>query len=180
MFRPYVRGTNHFPKQDVVYWDFTPLIAEPDIRTKAVQKILDHFEGKQFTHIAAIEAKGFSIGSMVAHELHLPMVLVRKPGLIPGKILSEGFVKEYGTGVYEMAEGRLSAGNRVLIVYDILAAAGATEAAIKLIEKQGATVEGCAYVIELMYLNAREHLPGLDICSLVQIHECEKNAIQGC
>ncbi len=178
MFRPYVRGSNHFPKQDVVYWDFTELIAEPDVRSKAIQAVLDHFSDRDFTHVAAIEAKGFTIGSLLGHALHLPILLIRKPGLIPGRILSESFVKEYGTGTYEMAENRLPSKSRVLLVYDILAEAGATQAAIRLIERQGALVHGCAYIIELLYLNARQNLSGLNLFSLIQIDENEKNALQ--
>lgn len=178
MFRQYIQGTNHFPKPDVVYWDFTGLLTDPEARKKAIHEICDHFKNKGLTHIAAIEAKGFILGSLLAHEMNLPLFLVRKPGLIPGSVINHSFDKEYGTGAYEMAKRTLSSDSKVLIVYDILAGPGATLAAAKLIQESGGNVEGCAYVVELSYLSAREKLKGMDVYSLVKINEKERDAIR--
>lgn len=178
MFKPYVKGVDHFPKENVVYWDFTPLLTEPSVRKEAIKAILEHYKDTAFTHVVAIEAKGFIIGSLLAHELHLPLVLVRKPGLTPKPVLSQSFVKEYGTAAYEIAEGRLNPGNRVLLVYDILAGPGATFAAVHLIRSAGAEVIGCAYVVELTYLQANEQLKEFDVYSLIKIDANDRDAIR--
>lgn len=178
MFKPYVKGTENFPKPGIVYWDFTPLLADPEMRAKAIEAFCEHFKDSGYTHIAAIEAKGFILGSLLAHEMHLPLVLVRKPGLTPGQVVSESFVKEYGTSTYEMAKDRIAPKSKVLLVYDILAGPGASLAAVNLIQESGAKVLGCAYVIELTYLSGREQLPGLDVFSLVKIYEDERDGIR--
>lgn len=166
-YRNYLETCTDFPKQGVVYWDFTPILANPDVFRAAVLDIAAHFKG--VTKIAAVEAKGFTLGAALAYELQLPLVLIRKPELTPGKTLSEKFVKEYGVGEYHIKEGVVGSKDRVLIVYDIMAGAGATEAAIKLVERSGGNVVGCAYVIELDYLKGREGLVGYDLFSLVRI-----------
>lgn len=177
MFRSYIHPVNDFPKKDVVYWDFTPLLADPLIREKALSHFLHHFHSDSFTHIAAIESKGFIWGSLLAHEMNLPLCLIRKPWLTPGPVFSQRFDKEYGTGTYEIARHALQSGNRVLLVYDILAGPGATLAAVKLIQQAGATTVGCAYVVELGYLPGREQLNGLNIFSLVKIEEQDSHDV---
>ncbi|MDP2672571.1 MAG: adenine phosphoribosyltransferase [Nanoarchaeota archaeon] len=164
-----------FPKKGVEFWDFTPLLENPKLFKEKIKRIAIHFKGK-FTKIAAIEAKGFIIGSALAYETKKPLILVRKPGLIPGEVISEKFEKEYGFGEYQIKKGVLNNSDKVLIVYDILAGPGAAKAAINLVEKSGAKVSGCAFVIELEYLNGREKLKGYKIFSLVKIEK--KNAVQ--
>lgn len=167
----YIESCPDFPKPGVLFWDFVPLLAEPSIFKLAIQRIKTHYLNKHISHIVAIEAKGFAIGAALAYEMGLPLLLIRKPGLIPKKINTASFVKEYGDGEYQMKANSLENGNQVLIIYDILAAPGATEAAIQLVESQGALVSGCAYVIELEYLNGRQSLGNYDLFSLVKIKD---------
>ena len=163
-YRNYLETCKDFPKQGVVYWDFTPILANPVVFRQAVRDIAARF--KDVTKIAAVEAKGFTLGAALAYEMQLPLVLIRKPELTPGKTLSEKFIKEYGAGEYHLKEGVVHAKDRVLIVYDIMAGAGATRAAINLVERSGGKVVGCAYVIELEYLKGREGLAGYDLSRL--------------
>jgi adenine phosphoribosyltransferase len=174
-YRQYLESCRDFPKEGVLYWDFTPLLRDPEGFKQAVQDIKSHFEGKGITKIAAIESKGFTIGTALAYEWGKPLVLVRKPSLIPGNVVKEKFVKEYGEGEYQVKEGVVGEDDVVLIVYDIMAGAGASKAAINLIEKLGAKVAGCAYAIELEYLGGRDELKGYDLFSLIKIKE--KNEI---
>lgn len=171
MFRTYVKGFPHFPKPGIMYWDFTPLLKNPPARTAAVKAFVNHFRDKHITKVAAVEAKGFTMGSLVAAELDVPLVLIRKPGLIPGAVRSQSFIKEYGSATYEIKEDAFEEGDSVLIMYDIMAGPGATAAAITLITGCRASVGGCGFVIELAYLKGREQLPGIDIYSLVTISE---------
>lgn len=165
----YIRSFQGFPKPDVTYRDFTPLLENPDIFQQAIDRIRQHYADRDITHIAAIEAKGFILGSALAYAMHLPLTLIRKPGLIPGETGKCTFIKEYGTGEYQIKKKAFPEGNRFLLVYDILAGGGATKAAIQLLESQKANISGCAYVIELTALSGREALHGIDVFSLVKI-----------
>lgn len=160
-----------FPKDGVLFWDFTPLTARPELFRQAICAIRDHVKEKPLTAIVAIEAKGFILGGALAYEMGLPLIAVRKPNLIPGAVDREEFKKEYGYGEYQIKKGVLKSADRVLIVYDILAEAGATRAAINLVERSGAQVEGCAFVTELGYLQGRAGLEPYDVFSLVRITE---------
>ena len=164
-----IESFRDFPKDGVIFWDFTPLTDNPELFNKAIDDIAEHFSNKNITKIAAVESKGFVIGSALAYKLKKPLILIRKPGLIPGRILSETFTKEYGQGEYQMKEGVLDKSDNVLIVYDIMAGSGASGAAINLVEKTTAAVAGCAFVVELEYLGGREKLSKYDIFSLVKI-----------
>ncbi len=169
-FRQYIESFIDFPQKGVVYWDFTPLLANPHALRSAVNEIQGHFSHKVITKIVAVEAKGFTLGAALAYAMEKPLVLVRKPDLVPGEIDSERFVKEYGFGEYQMKKGQLLQSDLVLIVYDIMAGPGATAATINLVTRCGAQVAGCAFVIELEYLSGRENLPNCDIFSLVKIN----------
>lgn len=158
-----------FPKKDVMYHDFTPLLMDVGAFRDCIKEIANHFRHMTITKIVAVESKGFIIGSALAYALSKPLVLIRKPGLIPGKTLRERFIKEYGEAEYQLKEGFLGKWDAVLIVYDIMAGSGATKAAINLVEKTGAKVAGCAYIIELEYLFGREVLKGYEMFSLIKI-----------
>ncbi len=168
-FRRLIHSVRDFPKAGVVYFDFTPILSDPAAFRQAVSDIIGHFREKQVTRIAAIEAKGFTLGSALAYEWEKPLILIRKPELTPGAVDSEKFEKEYGFGEYQLKAGLVGADDSVLIIYDIMAGAGATKAAINLISRCGARVAGCAYVIELEYLGGRDSLPDIDVFSLVKI-----------
>src|SRR5258708_25628480 len=92
----YIESYTDFPKPGVVFWDFTPLHHNPKVFQQAINDIRNHFKYKNISKIVAIEAKGFILGSALASAMHLPFCLIRKPGLIPGSVLSEVFEKEYG------------------------------------------------------------------------------------
>lgn len=168
-YRPFVKSFLDFPKPGVVYFDFTPLLANPAAFRQAVLDIKDHFQDRTVTKIAAIEAKGFTLGAALAYEWSKPLVLIRKPELSPGEVDAEKFAKEYGYGEYQLKAGQFCQGDRVLIIYDIMAGAGATRAAMNLVARAGGVVAGCAFVIELSYLSGREALSGVDLFSLVKI-----------
>lgn len=168
-FEKYITAHPDFPKPGVEFFDFVPLLASPSAFKKAIHTMRDYFQNKKITHIVAIEAKGFILGSALAYEMNLALSLIRKPGLIPGNIAKATFIKEYGVGEYQLKSQCMAEQSRVLIVYDILAGPGATVAAIELIEAQAAKVIGCAYVIELQYLSGRNALQNYDVFSLVKI-----------
>lgn len=173
-FSKFIESHADFPKPDVVYRDFTPLLADPAAFRAAIFEIANQFKDCELTKIAAIEAKGFTLGAALAFHLELPLVLIRKPELVPGDVDRVQFIKEYGHGEYQVKKGQFLPEDKVLLIYDIMAGPGATRAGINLIERSGATTSGCAFVIELEYLGGREELthtlkPDTKIYSLVKI-----------
>lgn len=170
-FDKHIETHADFPKKGVVYFDTTCLLQEPKIFQKAVNQIENHFKNKTITKIAAIESKGFPLGTAIAKDLELPLSLIRKPHLTPGKTNIQKFIKEYGFGEYQVKIDAFNKNDKVLIVYDIFAGSGATDAAIKLVEKSGAKVIGCAYIVELEYLHGRKDLESYDCFSLVKYSE---------
>ncbi|MGV8086149.1 MAG: adenine phosphoribosyltransferase [Candidatus Woesearchaeota archaeon] len=171
IYEKYIESFIGFPKEGVIFWDFTPLLENPQIFKQAIADIKNHYSSKNITKIAAIESKGFVIGSALALEISKPLCLIRKPNLIPGKTISRKFEKEYGFGEYTIKKNAFKKGDKVLIVYDIFAGPGATMAAIELVEESGAEVVGCTFVIELLYLGGTENLSRYDLFSLVKIQE---------
>lgn len=170
-YRDYVKSYWDFPKDGVLFWDFTYLLKDVKARKMAIEEIKTFLKDKKVDKIAAIESKGFTIGSILAYDLNLPLVLIRKPNLIPGKVKSETFVKEYGTAEYQIKDDAIETGENVVLVYDIMAGSGASKAGINLIEKTGGNISGLVYITELEYLNGREDLKDYDIFSLVKVTE---------
>ncbi len=170
-YKEFVKSYKNFPKEGVLFWDFTYLLKDVEARKRAIEEIKQFLKEKKVDKIAAIESKGFTIGSILAYELNVPLVLIRKPNLIPGKYYSESFVKEYGTAEYQIKEDSIQKDENVVIVYDIMAGSGASKAGINLVEKCGGKVTGLVYITELEYLKGREELKGYNIFSLVKVSE---------
>ena len=103
-YKKFVRSYKDFPKEGVLFWDFTYLLKDVEARKSAINQMKEFLKDKKVDKIAAIESKGFTIGSMLAYELNLPLILIRKPNLIPGKYYSESFVKEYGIAEYQLKD----------------------------------------------------------------------------
>jgi adenine phosphoribosyltransferase len=117
--------------------------------------------GTQIDRIVGLEARGFILGGAIAHQLSLGFVPIRKKGKLPGKTIEQAYTLEYGEAVMEVHDDALQPGEKVLIVDDLLATGGTAEAGIKLVERMGAEVIGCAFVIDLPDLGGRKKLEGM-------------------
>lgn len=170
-YKNYVKSYPNFPKKDILFWDFTYLLKDVEARNNAINEIKQFLENKEIDKIVAIESKGFTIGSILAHELQKPLILIRKPNLIPGDVYSEEFVKEYGMGEYQIKKDAINPKENVIIIYDIMAGSGATIGAINLVKKCGGNIKGLVYITELEYLNGRNDLNEYDIFSLVKVSD---------
>ena len=129
----------------------------------AVDQLLDPFVGVPIDKVAGLEARGFILGGAVAHQLSVGFVPVRKKGKLPGATIEQDYTLEYGTATVEIHDDCLQPGERVLLVDDLLATGGTAEAGIKLIERMGAEVVGCAFVIDLPDLGGHELLKKMDM-----------------
>lgn len=163
-----IRDIPDFPQKGIVFKDITPLVGDPESFRLAIDQLAAACKGKDADAIIALESRGFIFGAPLAYNLGLGMVPVRKKGKLPAEVYSMEYDLEYGTNVVEIHTDALRAGQRVLIVDDLLATGGTAAAAARLVERLGAVVAGFVFVVELAFLNGREKLPNYDVTSLIQ------------
>lgn len=161
--REYVRDVPDYPKPGILFRDITPLLAEPEAFRQAVAQMAEPFHASRPSKVLAIEARGFMFGGAIARELSIGFVPVRKPGKLPRRTARVDYELEYGIDGLEIHEDALDAGERVLIVDDVLATGGTAEAASRLAGRVGARVVGLTVFIELEKLAGRGRLPGLPV-----------------
>jgi adenine phosphoribosyltransferase len=148
----FLRDVPDFPKPGINFKDITPLLANPEARKKVVEEISTHFIHQHVQVVAAVEARGFIFGSLLAEALHVPFVPVRKSGKLPYQKIQEEYSLEYGTASIEMHVDAIAQGTRVLIHDDLLATGGTAAAAGNMIERLGGIVAGYSFIINLAFL----------------------------
>ncbi|MGZ8162959.1 MAG: adenine phosphoribosyltransferase [Methylobacter sp.] len=162
-----IRDIPDLPKPGIIFKDITPLVKDPAALRLAVHLLIQPFLGRNITVVAGMEARGFIFGSLVAWELGLPFVPLRKPGKLPYDVQSVSYDLEYGSATLEAHIDAVDANDRVLLIDDLLATGGTAKASCELIEQLGAKVEACAFVVELDFLEGREKLGDYEIHSLL-------------
>lgn len=165
--QPFVREIPDFPKKGIGFKDITPLLKDPKAFSAMVEAFVERWKGRGVTRVAVIESRGFLLGSAIAHRLGAGLVPVRKKGKLPWKTHQASYELEYGTDSIEVHQDAAGAGDKVLLVDDVIATGGTAKAACDLVEKLGAQVAGVAFLIELSFLNGRAKLPGREIQSLI-------------
>ncbi len=153
-----LRDVPDFPKKGIVFKDITPLLKNPELLNLTIKALAAEVLKTEANIIIGLEARGFIFGSLLAQELKLPFVPIRKLGKLPWKTKKIEYALEYGTASIELHEDALSKGDKVIIIDDLLATGGTCEAACKLIESFEAKVVLCAFVIELAFLKGRSLL----------------------
>lgn len=157
----YIRTIPDFPHEGIMFRDVTTLFADPRGFRMAIDQLLHPYAGLDIDCVAGLEARGFILGGAVAHQLSVGFVPIRKKGKLPGATIEQSYVLEYGEAIVELHEDAIQPGERVLLVDDLLATGGTAEAGIKLIERLGAQVVGCAFVIDLPDLGGRARLEAM-------------------
>jgi len=147
-----LRDVPDFPKPGIIFKDITPLLADPEARKKVVEEIRIQFSNQDVQAVAAVEARGFIFGSLLAEALSVPFIPVRKSGKLPYHKIKEEYSLEYGTASIEMHVDAFEAGTRVLIHDDLLATGGTATAAGNMIERLGGVVAGYSFIINLAFL----------------------------
>ena len=166
----FIRNVPDWPKPGIQFKDVTTLCKKYAPFKESCDRIIDHFKDSGINKVAAIEARGYVWGGVIAYQLGAGFVLIRKPGKLPYTTLSETYELEYGTDTIEMHIDGIEKGEKVLLFDDLLATGGTAKAACNLIEKAGGIVEGIAFVIELTgSLHGRDKLDGYEILSLMAI-----------
>ena len=165
--KDYIRNIPDFPKPGIQFKDITPLVKNPSMLRLAVHQLIHPFLGEQLTAVVGMEARGFIFGSLAAWDLGVGFVPLRKPGKLPYDVQSASYDLEYGSAELEVHVDALDCGDRVLLVDDLIATGGTAAASCELIEKLGAEIAGCAFVVELDFLKGREKLSEYQIHSLI-------------
>ena len=165
--RKRIRDIPDFPKQGIVFKDITPLLIDPESLKLAVTSMADQFRDEGVTKVCAVEARGFILGAAVACELGAGFVPIRKPGKLPAETRCCTYELEYGTDTIEIHEDAISAGDKVLMVDDLLATGGTMAAACKLVSELGGEIVGVAFLVELAFLNGAEKLKDWRTVSLI-------------
>lgn len=163
-----IRDIKDFPKEGIVFKDITPVLQDPLAFQEVVDRMVKYARSKDVSAVIGIESRGFIFGTPVALALNASFVPVRKLGKLPGETLRMEYALEYGTNTVEIHKDSIKAGQRVLIVDDLLATGGTSAAAAALTEQLGGEVVGFSYLVELGFLNGRAALEGYDICSLIE------------
>ncbi len=162
-----IRNIPDFPKPEIVFLDLTTLFNDAEALKMIIDALANQYKDKKIDQVVGIEARGFILGGAVALRLGCGLTLIRKPGKLPAETVSESYSLEYGTNEIHIHKDAFNEGDNVLMVDDLLATGGTMQAAIKLVEKLGAKVEGVAVVAELLFLNGREKLNNHSVFSLV-------------
>ncbi|WP_055602349.1 adenine phosphoribosyltransferase [Streptomyces aureus] len=153
-----IRDVADYPKPGVLFKDITPLLADPEAFTALTDALAGLCSAHGATKIVGLEARGFILAAPVAVRAGLGFIPVRKAGKLPGATLRQAYELEYGTAEIEVHAEDLAAGDRVMVIDDVLATGGTAEASIELIRRAGAEVAGVAVLMELGFLPGRARL----------------------
>jgi adenine phosphoribosyltransferase len=164
----YIRSVPDFPTPGIVFRDITPLLASPEGLDASVRELTAIARDMRPDVIIGAEARGFLLGPAVAREVGAGFVPARKPGSLPHETVSANYALEYGTDALELHVDAVTKGARVMVHDDLLATGGTARALCKLVEQLGGEVVGCAFVIELGFLNGRELLAPHDVHALIR------------
>lgn len=165
--KDYVRSIPGFPKPGIIFRDITTLINDADGFNQAIDDMCEKVKDIDFDVIVGAEARGFIFGAAMAYKMHKPLVLIRKKGKLPTRVITQEYELEYGTGTLEMHVDSFKPGAKVLIVDDLLATGGTTKAITQLVNKAGGVVAGISVFIELVDLKGRERLTEFPVFSSI-------------
>jgi adenine phosphoribosyltransferase len=163
-----IRDVPDFPVEGILFKDITTLIKDAEAFKQAIDGLLTPFRGREIDLVVSIEARGYIFGAPMAYELGAGFVPIRKPGKLPAETISVEYTLEYGTNVLEMHKDAIRAGQKVLVVDDLMATGGSAKATIELVERLGGQVAGVAFLIDLTFLKGVEKLEGYQVFSLIK------------
>ena len=166
-----VRVVPDFPKKGIQFFDITTVLQNPEAYQFAVEEMVRAVKNMPCDVIVGLESRGFLFASPVAYNLGKSLVLARKKGKLPYKTVSQSYGLEYGEDDFEMHEDAIRPGQNVVIIDDLLATGGTTQATVKLVEKLGGKVTGIVCLIELEDLGGRQKLSVDNVVSLIKTTE---------
>jgi len=165
----FIRDIPDFPKPGIMFKDITPLLRHPDALREAIDLLVAPYREAPPDALVAVEARGFLFAAVAAVQLGCGVVPVRKPGKLPAATHQTTYELEYGSDTLEIHRDALRAGDRVVVLDDLLATGGTTAAAVPLVPELRAEVVGSAFLIELVFLNGRAQLDDHPVHSVIRI-----------
>ena len=168
--KDYIRTIPDFPHEGIMFRDVTTLFGDARGFRITIDQLLSPYAGERIDKVVGLEARGFILGGAIAHQLSVGFVPIRKKGKLPGHTIEQAYALEYGEAVMEVHDDAIQAGERILMVDDLLATGGTAEAGIRLIERMGGEIVSCAFVIDLPELGGRKKLEalGMDVHTLCE------------
>jgi len=166
--KDFVTTIPDFPKPGIMFRDVTTIVSSPEGLKMSIDEMVNELKDVDFDLIAGSESRGFVFGTPVAYAMGKGFILVRKKGKLPRETISEDYALEYGTATLEMHKDAIKPGDKVVIVDDLIATGGTTEAIVKMIERLGGEVVKICFVMELAGLGGRDKLKGYDVVSLIR------------
>lgn len=173
LIRSHIPVVENWPHEGVSFRDITPLFKNPKTARMITDALVLRYLDQDFSHIAALDARGFLLGSNLAYALNKPLILMRKPGKLPGDVDKVNYESEYAEGQLELQENSFQNGDRVVVVDDLIATGGTLLAAAQLIKGQGAEISEVASIIDLVNLNGSRRLieAGIPCFSLINLDD---------
>jgi len=165
--KDHIRSIPDFPKPGILFYDISTLLAHPDAWSVAMGRMAKMITRHQPDVLAGIDSRGFLVAAPLALKLGLGFTMIRKKGKLPGKLISHEYDLEYGSDTIEIQADAVKAGDRVVVLDDLLATGGTMSASHKLFEQAGAEVVGAACIIELTFLGGRDKLNGVPFDALI-------------
>ena len=163
-----IRTVEDFPRPGISFKDITPVCADITLLGDCAWALAKRWEGAEIQAVAGIEARGFFLGPLVAKQLGVGFIPIRKPGKLPRETVSVSYELEYGTDSLEMHRDAARKGQKILLADDLLATGGTASAAVSLLEQTGASVIGCGFIVELGFLDGASRLGERDVFSLLR------------
>lgn len=161
--KDYIRTIVDFPHDGIMFRDVTTLFADPRGFRMCIDQMLHPYAGAPIDKVVGLEARGFILGGAIAHQLGTGFVPIRKKGKLPGTTISQDYKLEYGEAIIEIHDDAIEAGERILVVDDLLATGGTAEAGITLIERLGGDIVGCSFIVDLPELGGRKKLESMNM-----------------
>ena len=163
----YVKSIPDFPEKGIIFRDVTSVLQDAEGLHLAIDQMQEKLEGVDFDFVLGPESRGFIFGVPIAYNMHKAFVPVRKKGKLPRATISQTYDLEYGTATIEIHKDAIQPGQKVVIIDDLIATGGTTEAIIKMVEELGGEVVKIVFLMELAGLKGRERLSGYDIDSAI-------------
>ncbi|MCD6453775.1 MAG: adenine phosphoribosyltransferase [Candidatus Aminicenantes bacterium] len=166
--KKFIRDVPDFPVKGIVFKDITPLLLNHEAFSTAVDSMTKPFEGEKIDKILAIESRGFIFGAPMALKLGAGLIIARKQGKLPWKKVKKTYTLEYGEEILEVHQDAIEKDDRILIVDDLIATGGTARAMAELVEEMGGKVAGCAFLVELTFLEGRKLLKGYRVETIIK------------
>lgn len=165
-----IRRVPNFPKPGILFYDITGILVNPQAFSFCIDSMVKMYKNEKIDAVAAVESRGFVFAAPFAEKLGIPLILIRKKGKLPGNTFSCKYALEYGFAEIEVHKDDVKAGDKILVVDDLIATGGTLQAAQNVLEQGGASVAGFFGIVGLPFLNYEKILGDVPVKTLIEYH----------